>query len=153
MESGMKMKRVLFALAIGLAPASWAVGQPASPPAAPVLAAPASVRDVSALIGPIIEKHEVPGMAVAIVIGGEMVAHGCAGIRKNGEVEKIAIADLFHLGSCTKSMTATMIATLVEEGKLKWETTVGEVFADVPMHEQWKSVRLEQLLTNSSGAP
>jgi len=82
-----------------------------------------------------------------------MVAHGCAGVRKAGEVETIAITDKFHLGSCTKSMTATMIATLVEEGKLKWETTVGEVFADVPMHEQWKGVRLEQLLTNSAGAP
>jgi CubicO group peptidase (beta-lactamase class C family) len=50
-------------------------------------------------------------------------------------------------------MTATMIATLVEEGKLKWETTISEIYPDLPMHEQWKGVRLEQLLTNSSGAP
>src|SRR5262249_20455813 len=64
-------------------------------------------------------------------------------------------ADRFHLGSCTKSMTATMIATLVEEGKLGWTTSVGEGFPELAeqMKPAWKSVTIEQLLTHRRGAP
>ena len=114
---------------------------------------PTDVRDVAALLTPIIDKHKVPGMTALLLARDTITARGVAGVRRNGEVEKIEADDLFHLGSCTKSMTATMIATLVDEGKLKWDTTVGEVFADIPMHEQWKNARLDQLLTNAAGAP
>ena len=110
-------------------------------------------RDLSDLLKPIREKHKVPGLVAAIVTGSGVTAIGVDGLRKAGAGDKIAPGDLFHLGSCTKSMTATLIATLVDEKKLEWSTTVGEVFKDVPMHDDWKAVTLEQLLTNRSGAP
>jgi CubicO group peptidase (beta-lactamase class C family) len=52
-------------------------------------------------------------------------------------------------------MTATMIATLVEEGKLRWTTSIGEVFPELAEQTKpaWKSVTIEQLLTHRSGAP
>jgi CubicO group peptidase (beta-lactamase class C family) len=52
-------------------------------------------------------------------------------------------------------MTASLAAVLVEEGKIKWETTVAEIFPAFRgrMNEAWKAVTLEQLLTNRSGAP
>jgi CubicO group peptidase (beta-lactamase class C family) len=52
-------------------------------------------------------------------------------------------------------MTATMLGTLVEEGKLTWSTTVGEVFTELAdkMDSGWKNITLEQLLTHRSGAP
>jgi hypothetical protein len=65
---------------------------------------------------------------------------GTAGVRKRGTAERITIADQFHLGSCTKAMTATLVAMLVEEGKLNWTTTLGELFADTvkPLHPAWE---------------
>src|SRR5690606_24617911 len=101
-----------------------------------VLAPPA---DLGEQLAPLIEKHAVPGMTAVVREGESVVAKGVAGVRKNGFPDKVGPDDLFHLGSCTKAMTATMIATLVEERKLRWETTVGEVFSDVPMQEQWKA--------------
>jgi CubicO group peptidase (beta-lactamase class C family) len=50
-------------------------------------------------------------------------------------------------------MTATLIATLVEEGKLSWTTTMGEVFKDVEMDAAWKEVTLDLLLTHRAGVP
>jgi CubicO group peptidase (beta-lactamase class C family) len=38
--------------------------------------------------------------------------------------------DVFHIGSCTKSMTATLTAMLIEEGKLRWDTTIADVFPE-----------------------
>jgi CubicO group peptidase (beta-lactamase class C family) len=50
-------------------------------------------------------------------------------------------------------MTATLVAMLVEEGKLNWTTTLGELFADTvkPMHPAWEQVTLRQVLAHRSG--
>lgn len=74
-------------------------------------------KDVSPLLTPIIQKHDVPGMAAAVVRNGEIVALGVAGVRTRGKGDKIATADLFHLGSDTKAMTAFLCGILWMKGK------------------------------------
>src|SRR4051812_27391261 len=93
------------------------------------------------------------GMAAAVLRGERIIAQGVAGVRKRGTAERIALGDQFHLGSCTKAMTATLIAMLVEEGKLNWTTTLGELFADTvkPMHPAWEKVTLRQVLAHRAG--
>ena len=118
-------------------------------------AAPPPTKDVSALLAPIIQKHNVPGFAAAVVSNGETVALGVAGLRTRGKNDKITVADRFHLGSDTKAMTATLCGILVDEGKLKWTQTLGETFPEMrkSMSPQYQAVTLEQLLTHRSGAP
>jgi CubicO group peptidase (beta-lactamase class C family) len=50
-------------------------------------------------------------------------------------------------------MTATLVAMLVEEGKLNWATTLGELFAGTvtPMHPAWEKVTLRQVLAHRAG--
>jgi CubicO group peptidase (beta-lactamase class C family) len=62
-----------------------------------------------------------------------------------------AIVRGFHLGSVTKSITATMIGKLVEDGVLRWHTTVGEALRDISMRAEYRSVTLEQLLQHRGG--
>jgi CubicO group peptidase (beta-lactamase class C family) len=64
------------------------------------------------------------GMVAAVLRGERIIAQGVAGVRKRGTAERITIDDRFHLGSCTKAMTATLVAMLVEQGKLNWTTTL-----------------------------
>jgi CubicO group peptidase (beta-lactamase class C family) len=117
-------------------------------------AAPPS-KDISPLLAPVIQKHGVPGMAAAVVVDGEVVALGVAGVRTRGKPEKIGIADRFHIGSDTKAMTAMLCGILVEEGKLTWDQTLGDTFPELKksMHPQYQAVTLEQLLTHRGGAP
>ncbi len=126
---------------------------PATPPTSSPR--PAAPKDVSALLAPIIQKHDVPGMAVAVVRNGEVVALGVAGVRTRGKPDKIAAADRFHLGSDTKAITAMLCGILVDEGKLKWSQTLGETFPELKktMNPAWQAVTLEQLLTHRGGAP
>ena len=95
------------------------------------------------------------GMAAAVLRGERSIAQGAAGVRKRGTAEPITFDDRFHLGSCGKAMTATLVAMLVEEGKLNWTTTLGELFADTvkPMHPAWEKVTLRQVLAHPSGLP
>jgi len=90
------------------------------------------------------------GMVAAVLRGERIIAQGVAGVRKRGTAERITLDDRFHLGSCTKAMTATLVAMLVEEGKLNWTTTLGELFADTvkPMHPAWEKVTLRQILAH-----
>jgi CubicO group peptidase (beta-lactamase class C family) len=95
------------------------------------------------------------GIAAAVLRGERIIAQGGAGVRKRGSAERITLDDRFHLGSCTKAMTATLVAMLVEEGKLNWTTTLGELFADTvkPLHPAWEKVTLRQVLAHRAGLP
>src|SRR5882672_4223435 len=95
------------------------------------------------------------GMVAAVLRGERIIAQGAAGVRKRGTAERITLDNQFHLGSCTKAMTATLVAMLVEEGKLNWTTTLGELFADTvkPMHPAWEKVTLRQVLAHRAGLP
>src|SRR5213078_4948643 len=110
--------------------------------------------NVDAILQAILGKGgERFGMAAAVLRGERIIAQGAAGVRKRGTAERITLDDRFHLGSCTKAMTATLVAMLVEEGKLNWTTTLGELFADTvkPMHPAWEKVTLRQVLAHRAG--
>ena len=143
----MRIPALSAALAVLLA-CPPAKGEPQGRPPAP------PPRDVSALLGPILERHGIPGMAGAVVAGERVVALGAAGVRERGKEAKATTADRWHLGSCTKAMTATLCAMLVEEGKLRWDSTVGDAFRDLPkVDPKWRPVTLETLLLQRAGAP
>ena len=111
--------------------------------------------DVSTLLEPVCTNSGVPGMVAVVLRGDQIVAQGAAGVRAAGSKLRITIDDRFHLGSDTKAMTATLLAVLIEEGKLKWDTTIGEVFTGwvENIDPAWKDVTLEQLLSHRAGAP
>ncbi len=109
------------------------------------------LEDISNAVNTILKDSRVPSMSVAVVKDGKIIAAGAAGIRKHGEKRKVTMKDKYHLGSCTKSMTATLAAILVKSGKLKWDTTVSEVFKDVKIHKTFQNTTLKQLLTNTGG--
>ncbi len=121
----------------------------------PVSLAPVAPADLSAELAEIAAKYKVPGMVFLALRGDEIIAQGAAGVRQAGTTVPVTLADKFHLGSDTKAMTATLAAMLIDEGKLSWDSTLGELLGDsVPeMHADWKPVTLRQLLAHRSGLP
>jgi CubicO group peptidase (beta-lactamase class C family) len=60
--------------------------------------------------------------------------------------------DAFHIGSCTKTVTAMLVASLVEEGRLSWEDTIAEHFGDFPeIHPAYRSVTLADVARHRAG--
>lgn len=100
-------------------------------------------------------KYRVPALGGAVTSGERLLAIAATGHRARGVPDSlVTVHDRWHLGSCTKSMTATMLARLVERGTIRFDTTIGEVFEDWPSIEaQWKPVTIEQMLAHRSGMP
>ncbi|HZA65408.1 MAG TPA: serine hydrolase domain-containing protein [Geminicoccaceae bacterium] len=100
-------------------------------------------------------QYMLPALAAAVVKDGEVIAAGAVGTRVYGADIPVTIDDRFHLGSDTKAMTATLAGMMVEEGRLGWDSTVGEVLGkDIHgMNPKLAAVTLEQLLSHSSGIP
>ncbi len=90
-----------------------------------------------------------------MVKNGEIVASGAVGVRVQGTDIRVTLDDRFHLGSDTKAMTATLAGMMVDEGKLNWSSTIGEVLGgDVHgLNAKLAAVTLQQLLSHSSGIP
>lgn len=118
-----------------------------------VSAAPAPAEPISDLLEAARSEHGLPAVA-ALVLGQDgVLAEGAVGLRRADRDVPVTVEDLWHLGSCTKAMTATLAALLVARGELAWSTTVAEVFPDLAVDPGWAAVTLEQLITHTSGAP
>jgi CubicO group peptidase (beta-lactamase class C family) len=123
------------------------------------VAAPATTQTSSASIDDLLEgiraKHNLPGLVGAIVDGDDVIAIGATGIRKVGAPDRITIDDQLHLGSCTKAMTATILARLIERKQLDWDSTIAQVFPEIApsLDEGYRAVTLEQLFQHRAGLP
>lgn len=113
------------------------------------------LEDLRALIAPIRKQHDMPALGACVIVKGKVVALGVDGVRKVGNETPVTTKDRWHLGSCTKAMTATLIAQQVAKGKLKWTTTLGEALPELTkrMHEGSRKITIEQLLRHRSGLP
>ncbi len=101
------------------------------------------------------EREGVPALAAAIVTSNGVLAQGVVGVRKSGSNLAATIQDDWYLGSCTKIMTATLIGRLIDQEKLRFESTLAEVFPDLepklPKHV--REFTVEQLLDHRTGLP
>jgi CubicO group peptidase (beta-lactamase class C family) len=89
----------------------------------------------------------------AIADSNGIILIGSAGVREVNSPEQITTDDLFHLGSCTKAMTSALLATLVADDEIQWETTLIEVFPELEevIHQDFHDVTLHQLVTHRGG--
>lgn len=99
------------------------------------------------------KSHSLPSLAAAILIDGKIEDIAAVGLRKIGTNFNITTEDKFHIGSCTKSMTAMLISMFVEENKLSWNSTLPEMFPELTIHPSYHNVTLEMLITHRSGMP
>src|SRR5436190_20806774 len=86
--------------------------------------------DTAEILEPIRKKHDLPALAVVVVKDGKICHRAAVGVRKYGDPTPVTIDDQFHIGSCTKSMTATLTAMFIEEGKLSWDSSIDELFPE-----------------------
>ncbi|HSY44289.1 MAG TPA: serine hydrolase domain-containing protein [Candidatus Acidoferrum sp.] len=118
-------------------------------------AAPPPSDDMTQAIETIREAHNLPALAVVVTKDGAVCDRIAVGVRKWGDPTSVTTNDVFHIGSDTKSMTATLAAMLIEDGKLNWDTTIIDVFPEFKglIDPQYENVTVEQLLTHRGGVP
>jgi CubicO group peptidase (beta-lactamase class C family) len=100
-------------------------------------------------------KHDVPALAAGIIRADGKSQVAVVGVRKRGTDTPVAADDQWHIGSNTKPFTALLIARLIDEGVLDWDTPLEKIF---PEHaEKWsddvRKITPAHLLTHTSGLP
>jgi CubicO group peptidase (beta-lactamase class C family) len=78
--------------------------------------------ELEAYITTVMQREEVPGAAVAVVQNGQVVFQQGFGVRELGKPDPVTPETLMMIGSTGKSMTTMMMATVVDEGKMTWDT-------------------------------
>ncbi len=117
-------------------------------PAVPALAEDSKLAARAAKVRPDTGAPAL-GIVIASVDGAPEIA--VDGVRVLDKADKVTANDRWHIGSMTKSMTATMIARLIEQGLLKFDSTLGELLPDIDMKPEYKAITLEQVMHHRAG--
>lgn len=96
-------------------------------------------------------RYDLPGIAATFSKAGDISHFAAAGVRKISDPALMTAQDKIHLGSCGKSMTATVVGTFVEEGKLHWDDSLETIFPAMAIHDDFKKVTVGDLLAHRSG--
>jgi CubicO group peptidase (beta-lactamase class C family) len=96
-------------------------------------------------------KPDEPGFAVLIRMGGRNGYTRTEGLRDLHSKAKIDAHANFRLASFTKQFTAMAIMLLAQDGKLRYDETLAEIFPDFPAYG--KNISIRNLLNHTSGLP
>src|ERR1700686_5073236 len=102
-------------------------------------------------IGTEMAKQHVPGLALLVSRGGQVIraqGYGMANVELQVPVKPETI---FQTGSVGKQFTATAVMMLVEEGKIALNDKISKYVAEAPVG--WKDITVRNLLTHTSGIP
>jgi len=94
-----------------------------------------------------------PALAAASQRGASRTHIWVTGERAIGTAIAAKESDRWHLGSITKSMTATLVGVLVDLGAINWDETIGEILGtEIPdLADAYTSVTFRHLLCHRSG--
>ena len=116
-------------------------------------AAPNAAFD--AAIDDAVARYHLPGIAVGVIENGNVVYVRTTGELVAGSGAPVTPETLFKIASNSKAMTSSVLARLVDAGKLKWDDPVVKHLPQFRMHEPWvtQHMQVRDLLVHNSGLP
>ncbi len=116
---------------------------------------PARLAELSRFVETGMKELKVPGVAVGIVQGGKVVFADGYGVKDLGKPAKVDAESDFMIASNTKALTTLLLARLVAEKKLTWDTPVTSVLPSFRLGdaETTKQVKIRQLICACTGLP
>lgn len=105
------------------------------------------------LVTTALQVWDVPGAAVVVVRRDRVLYLRAVGVRKLGAPEPVTVETLFPWASCTKGLTSTVMAQLVDSAKLDWDDPVRKHLPDFRLADPIanQAVTLRDLLCHRTG--
>ncbi|MDA0564508.1 beta-lactamase family protein [Streptomonospora sp. S1-112] len=135
---------LLLAVSAALAPAGPAAADPGGPGGPGGL----DTAEVDAFVTAYLDRHGLPGAAVAVVRDGETVHE--AGYGADGNGGRLTEHSRLRIGSVSKSFTAFAVLRLVDEGQVELDAPVDRY---LPGFRPGAGITLRHLLAHTSGLP
>ena len=103
----------------------------------------------------IVEKQLVPGLSIAIVYRDEIVLLDAFGVREIGKPTAVDVDTVFQLASVSKPLAATVVAGLVGDGKVSWDSRIRDIDPGFTLQDELAAanVTIRDLFAHRSGLP
>ena len=110
---------------------------------------------VDAAVRATIARYHLPGIAVGVIQDGKVVFARGYGETIADSGDAVSNKTLFKIASNSKAMTASVLARLVQQGKLNWDDPVIKHLPAFAMHDPWVTAHMtvSDLLVHNSGLP
>ena len=103
---------------------------------------------LDSLIGRIdksVKTFNPAGVAVAVVHDGKIIFKKAYGYSDTEKETPLTTQSIFNIASCTTAFTSTMMAMMVEQGKLSWQDKVVDYFPDFKLADPYISQNLNMV--------
>jgi CubicO group peptidase (beta-lactamase class C family) len=113
----------------------------------------APLQGFDAYVTKAMQDWKVPGLAIAIVRNDSVVFAKGYGTRTMGTQQPVDEHTLFAIGSASKAFTATLVAMLVDEKKMRWDDAATTYLPALEMYDPYvaRELTVRDLLTHRSG--
>lgn len=110
---------------------------------------------LDALIEPMLRVARVPGAAIAVVASGKVVYAKGFGYRDLRSKKPLTADTIYPIASTTKTINATLLGMLVDEGRLEWDAPVQRYLPHFRLRDAVISARVtvRDLVTMRTGLP
>ena len=115
----------------------------------------AALPQIEAMAAKLVADGAVPGIAIVVVHADEVVYLGGFGLREVGKPETVDADTVFQLASMSKPISATVVAKLVSDGVLGWDSRIADLNPAFQLHDPFPTaeVTVTDLLNHRSGLP
>jgi CubicO group peptidase (beta-lactamase class C family) len=114
-----------------------------------------AVRELDALAAKQIQGNTVPGLAIAVIFQDKVVYAKGFGVRDVNGKATVNADTVFQLASVSKPVGATVVAALVGEGKITWDSKLHDLDPAFEMFDPWvtREITIRDMYAHRSGLP
>lgn len=122
---------------------------------APHLLTPERIELLRSFLADAMKQLNIPGAGFALMDHNRIVYEGGIGVRELGKPDPVDADTLFMAASNTKGMSTLLLATLVDDGKLRWDEPVTEAYPAFKLGDAavTQQVQVRHLVCACTGLP
>src|SRR6059058_1781066 len=114
-----------------------------------------AIQEVEKLAQKQIQENTLPGLAIAVVFQDKAVYAKGFGVRDMSTNVSVDADTVFQLASLSKSIGSTVVAELVGEGKITWDSKLSVLDTTFAMFDPWvtREITIRDMYAHRSGLP
>ncbi len=114
-----------------------------------------AIQELEKLAQKQIQENALPGLAIAVVFQDKTIYAKGFGVRDTNAKQPIDADTVFQLASVSKSIGSTLVAELVGEGKITWDSKLSALDPTFEMFDPWvtREITIRDMYAHRSGLP
>src|SRR5438093_1085459 len=114
-----------------------------------------AIQELEKLAQKQIQENALPGLAIAVVFQDKAVYAKGFGVRDTSAKNPVDADTVFQLASLSKPIGSTVVAELVSEGKITWDSKLSVLDPTFAMFDPWvtREITIRDMYAHRSGLP